>query len=77
MVDSSSDKSRSTNLPFVLGMACTITQNSSLKNQTIVYDLVHLGKIEDAVLEYEQNQLPPKEENIPLGLLVFRSTLER
>ena len=67
---------RSTNLPFVVGMACTITQNSSLKDQTIVYGLVHLGKIQDAVLEYEQNQLPPKEENIPHGLLVFRSTLE-
>ena len=50
-------------------MACTITHNPSLKNQTIVYDLVYLGKIEDAVLEYEQNQLPPKEENIPPGLL--------
>lgn len=58
-------------------MACTITQNSSSKNQTIVYDLAYLGKIEDAVLEYEQNQLPPQEENIPHGLLLFRSTLER
>ena len=67
---------RSTNLPFVVGRACSITQNSSLKDQTIVYGLVHLGKIQDAVLEYEQNQLPPKEENIPHGLLVFRSTLE-
>lgn len=31
--------------------------------------LVYLGKIEYAILEYEQNQLPP--ENIPYGLLVF------